>query len=132
MRASVCGVGAAVTLLVSTASCSSTAPIDPLKLDGNRLTVTNTTSTDWQHVEVWLNMQFRLTTPLIRAGQRVDASLDAFVEGYGRRFDFKRMQVKDLRLEATLPDGKPFELKKEFEVGGLAGTLKGLSGGAEK
>ena len=33
------------------------------------------------------------------------------------------MQVSDLRLTAKLPDGQPFELKKEFEVGGLAGVL---------
>ena len=33
------------------------------------------------------------------------------------------MQIKDLRLTAKLPDGKPFELKKRFEVGGLAGAL---------
>ena len=55
----------------------------------------------------------------------MQAPLDTFVAGFGQRFDFQRMQVTDLRLTAKLPDGKPLELKKEFEVGGLAGALGG-------
>ena len=42
--------------------------------------------------------------------------LDAFVAGFGQRFDYKRTQITDLRLKATLPDGTPLELKKEFTV----------------
>ena len=49
--------------------------------------------------------------------------LDTFVAGFGQRFDFHRMQIKDLRLTAKLPDGTPLELKKQFEEGGLAGAL---------
>jgi hypothetical protein len=33
--------------------------------------------------------------------------------------------VRDLRLTATLPDGKPLELKKQFEASGLAGAFGG-------
>ena len=35
------------------------------------------------------------------------------------------MQVKDLRLTAKLPDGKPVELKKPFDAGGLDGAFGG-------
>jgi hypothetical protein len=50
-----------------------------------------------------------------------------FVAGFGQHFIFSRMQVRDLRLTATLPDGKPLEIKKEFEQDGLTGALVGMS-----
>jgi hypothetical protein len=100
-------------------------PEDPLKLERNLLTVSNQSDTDWSNVEVWLNTYYRITTPSIPAGGRFQAPLDTFVAGFGQRFDFRRMQIRDLRLDAKLPDGKPFELKKRFEVGGLAGALGG-------
>ena len=31
------------------------APLEPLRLDGNMLTVDNQTATDWTNVEVWVN-----------------------------------------------------------------------------
>ncbi|OLB62204.1 MAG: hypothetical protein AUI11_06460 [Acidobacteria bacterium 13_2_20CM_2_66_4] len=98
-------------------------PSDPLTLDGNFLTVDNRTSQEWKHVEVWLNTYYRVTTPSLPPGGRFQAPLDVFVAGFGQRFDFHRMQVKDLRLTAKLPDGKPLELKKHFQPGGLAGYL---------
>ena len=96
---------------------------DPLTLDSNFLTVDNRTSQEWKHVEVWLNTYYRVTTPSLPPGGRFQAPLDVFVAGFGQRFDFHRMQVKDLRLTAKLPDGKPLELKKHFQPGGLAGYL---------
>jgi hypothetical protein len=113
-----------VALGVVDAGCRK-LPEDPLKLERNMLTVTNQSGTDWSSVEVWLNTYYRITTSSIPAGGRFQAPLDTFVAGYGQRFDFRRMQIRDLRLNAKLPDGKPFELKKRFEVGGLAGALGG-------
>ena len=98
---------------------------EPLKLEGNLLTVDNRTSRDWTNVEVWLNYHYRVTARSIPAGGRLQAPLDMFVAGFGQRFDFKRQQIRDLRLTAKLPDGQALELKKEFEVGGLAGALGG-------
>jgi hypothetical protein len=109
---------------LGTAGCTK-VPGDPLKLERNLLTVWNQSSTDWTNVEVWLNTYYRVTTSSVRAGSRFQAPLDTFVAGFGQRFDFHRMQVNDLRLTAKLPDGTPFELKKRFEVGGLAGALGG-------
>src|SRR6185295_15972121 len=94
-------------------------PTEPLKLDGNTLIVDNRSSDEWRNVEIWLNTYYRLTKPSILPKERFQASLDNFVAGYGQRFEFRRMQVRDLRLVATLPDGKPIEIKKEFRVGGL-------------
>ena len=87
------------------------------------LTVDNRSSRDWTNVEIWLNTYYRVTTSSVPAGGRLQAPLDTFVAGFGQRFDFHRMMVRDLRLTAKLPDGTPFELKKQFEVGGLAGAL---------
>jgi hypothetical protein len=114
----------AAALAAIMAGCAKALP-DPLQLDRNLLTVDNRSSTDWNNVEIWLNTYYRVTTPSIRAGSRFQAPLDTFVAGYGQRFDFRRAQVVDLRLAATLPDGKPLELKKQFPAGGLAGYLGG-------
>jgi len=96
-----------------------TVPPEPLQLDRNILTVDNRTKDDWNHVEIWLNTYYRVTWASIPAGGRFQAPLDTFVAGYGQRFDFHRAQVHDLRLTATLPDGRPLEIKKAFEVSGL-------------
>ena len=109
---------------VLAAGCSK-PPADPLQLDRNMLTVDNRTSTDWTHVEIWLNYYYRVTVRSIPRESRFQAPLDTFVAGFGQRFDYRRMQVKDLRLTATLPDGKPLELKKQFEASGLAGAFGG-------
>jgi hypothetical protein len=83
------------------------------------LTVDNRSKSDWQNVEIWLNTYYRVKTDSIPANGRFQAPLDIFVAGFGQRFEFRRMQVKDLRLTATQPDGKAVEIKKQFTVSGL-------------
>jgi hypothetical protein len=101
-------------------------PPEPLKLEGNLLTVDNRTSQEWTHVEIWLNTYYRITTASIPAGGRLQAPLDMFVAGLGQRFDYRRAQIRDLRLTAKLPDGTPLELKKAFETSGLNDALGGI------
>jgi len=108
-----------VAIVCALAIGCSTTPPEPLQLDRNILTVDNRTKDDWNHVEIWLNTYYRVTWASIPAGGRFQAPLDTFVAGYGQRFDFHRAQVHDLRLTATLPDGRPLEIKKAFEVSGL-------------
>ena len=124
MRAVLAGL---LVAAAAAAACSD-RPVDPLQLDRNLLTVDNRTSTDWTSVEIWLNRQYRITVRSIPAQSRFQAPLDTFVAGFGQRFDFHSMQVRDLRLTAKLPDGKSLELKKELEPGGLAGILGGVGG----
>jgi len=120
------GCAAALLALATlTAAGCSKPPDDPIQLERNMMTVSNQSSKDWTNVEIWLNTYFRVTTSSVPAGGRFQAPLDTFVAGFGQRFDFHRMQVRDLRLTAKLPDGTPVELKKRFEVGGLAGALGG-------
>jgi hypothetical protein len=117
-------IAAALFISLSAAGCSKAA-VEPLKPDQNLLTVDNRTRDDWNHVEIWLNTYYRVPWPQIPAGGRFQVPLDSFVAGFGQRFDYHRTQVHDLRLTATLPDGRPLEIKKEFEVGRLKGALGG-------
>lgn len=106
------------TALVSGCSKRNVAP---LQLDAGRLTVTNTTQDNWTHVEIWVNRQYRLTVESIPAGQQLQTPLSIFIEAYGHRFDFKREQIKDLRLSAKRPDGAPVDVRLDLKGSGLAG-----------
>ena len=125
MKAAALAVLTAVLLTASWAACSG-PPVEPMQLDGNLLRVANQTADDWTDVEIWLNTYYRAVARSIKAGGRYEVPLDLFVEAWGRRFDFGRMQVNDLRLTAKRGGGERFELKKRFEKGGLAGALEGL------
>jgi hypothetical protein len=110
-----------------TAACSE--PTRPaLNLDGNRLTIHNDTDETWSDVEVILNQHFRIQPKDIEPNGIVQAPLDVFVAGYGQRFNFKTMQITDLRLKAKRPDGQPFEVRYEFSKGGLDDALGGFKG----
>ena len=98
--------------------------MEPLKLDGNTLTVDNRSDADWKNVEIWLNTYYRVKTDSIPAKGRFQTPLDNFVAGFGQRFSFRGMQIRDLRLTATDSDGKPVEIKKQFAVGGLDALKK--------
>ena len=119
------GLQIGVVVVGATLAGCSRPPREPLRLDGNMLTVDNQSSHDWSNVEIWLNTYYRITTRTIRAQSRFQAPLDVFVAGFGQRFDFKRMQIHTLKLTAKMPDGSPLELNKQFQLGGLAGALGG-------
>src|SRR6476661_2133858 len=114
----------AAVVAIASAACYK-APEEPIRLEGNMVTVSNVSTQEWTHVEIWINQQFRMVTPSIPPGKRFQATLDTFVTGFGHRFNFKRMQVKDVRMMAKLPAGKPMELKMPFYAGGLEGAFGG-------
>jgi len=114
-----------LALVLVSGACRTIEP-DPITLERNMLTVDNHSSQDWKGVEIWVNTYYRVTKDVVPAKSRFQAPLDTFVAGYGQRFDYRRAMIKDLRLTATLPDGQPFELKKQFDSSiGLAGALGG-------
>ena len=116
---------AIVLAFVAACACHTIEP-DPITVERNMLTVDNRTSQDWNRVEIWINTYYRVTATSVPAKSRFQAPLDTFVAGYGQRFDYRRAPIKDLRLKATLPDGSPLELNKQFDAGvGLAGALGG-------
>jgi hypothetical protein len=108
-------------------ACSASPPPEPMTLKGGMLTVDNRTRQNWANVEVWLNTHYRMQFRDIPAGGRMQAPLDFFVAGYGQHFNFNKQQVRDLRLTAKLPDGKPLEVKKEFELDGLDSVLRDMA-----
>jgi hypothetical protein len=133
VRCAECGVRRlALSLVIVSAlcfgACRSSVAIQSLRLDGNRLTITNDTSDDWTEVDVRLNTYYHFPIRAIPAGGRYQVGLDSFVAGYGQRFDFRRAQIRDLRLSGRRPDGQVVERQIAFEKGGLAGALEGLGG----
>jgi len=108
------------------ASCTKPPP-DAMTLNGGMLTVDNHTKRDWSNVDIWLNTYYRMQVKSIPAGGRVQTPLDFFVAGLGQRFSYAKMQIRDLRLTAKLPDGTAIEIKKEFELDGLAGVAREMS-----
>jgi len=111
--------------IASSAGCRRIEEPEPLKLERNLLTVDNRSSQDWTNVEIALNYYYRIRTPKIAAGSRYTATLDTLTAGFGQRFDWRKAQIRDLKLTATLPGGKPLELKKQFDEYGLARALGG-------
>ncbi len=94
----------AVAALLLVAACRSEPP-EPIHVDRNQMTVDNRTSSDWEDVEIWLNDHYRVQAPRIEANQRLTIPMDAFVAGFGQRFDVKRQVVKGVELTARAADG---------------------------
>jgi hypothetical protein len=105
---------------------------EPIQLERNQLTVDNRSSQDWSNVEIAVNYYYKIRAPKIASGSRFTATLDTFAAGFGQRFDWRKAQIRDLTLTATLPDGKPFELKKDFSQQGLAKILGGSVKGGKR
>jgi len=116
---------APLAIVLALSGCSKPPVIDPLILDGNLVTVNNTSSQEWTAVDIWLNRNHRVMVASIPAGGRLQVPVDVFVAGFGQRFDRHRTQITDVRLTAKLPDGTPLELKMPFHEGGLAGAFGG-------
>jgi hypothetical protein len=115
----------AIVAVVLSSGCR-TIEREAITLERNMLTVDNRSSQDWHHVEIWLNTYYRVTRDAVPAKSRFQAPLDTFVAGYGQRFDWRRAPIRGVRLTATLPDGKPIEVTKQFDAApGLAGALGG-------
>src|SRR5262245_60045614 len=108
--------------------CASKPPIDPLRLEGGRITVNNRTPDSWKDVEIKINRQYRVAVPEILAGQRFDAPLEAFLDVYGNHFRYTHQQVKDVRLTATAK-GQPVDLTMDFPRGGLDGLADAMKKG---
>jgi hypothetical protein len=117
---------ALVGAVAASAACERTRPA--LNLDGNRLTIYNDTDEEWRDVQVILNYHFRIQPKNIEPDGIVQAPLDIFVAGYGQRFNFKTMQIRDLVLKAKRPNGEPFEVRYEFRKDGLDEALGGFKG----
>jgi hypothetical protein len=89
-------------------------PEQTLQLNGNVLTVTNTSGQDWSNVEILLNTYYRVAASSIRAGESAKVPLGTFVDGYSRPFDPARASSRNVKLTAKMADGKTFEVTKSL------------------
>jgi hypothetical protein len=105
----------AASLIVLTSACSPAPPPEVLKLDRGQLTVNNNSVEEWRNVEIWVNNYYRAVVPSIAPHGVFQVQLDSFISGYGRRFDYRGAQIKDLRLSARRPNGEVLDVKKEFQ-----------------
>lgn len=85
-------------------------PIEPLVVDAHQVVVTNTTSTRWTDVEIWINDHYRATAARLEPRGRFHAPLDAFVAGFGQRFDPRRQPVRGVEVTATTDTGQSIRL----------------------
>ena len=119
---------AAALLSCLTLACTSRPPIDPLRLNGGRLTVNNRTTDVWNDVEIKINRQYRVVVPQILPGQRFDAPVEAFLDVYGNHFHYTHQQIKDVHLTGTA-NGKPLDLTMDFPRSGLDGLADAMKKG---
>ena len=119
---------AAALLSCLTLACTSRPPIDPLRLNGGRLTVNNRTTDVWNDVEIKINRQYRVVVPQILPGQRFDAPVEAFLDVYGNHFRYTHQQIKDVHLTGTA-NGKPLDLTMDFPRSGLDGLADAMKKG---
>lgn len=62
-----------------------------------------------------------MVAPQVLAGQRFDVSLDAFLDAYGNHFYYRRQQIHDVHLTASVAGGTPVDMHMDFARSGLAG-----------
>lgn len=98
-----------VALAVAGPGCRD-EPRLPIVVDGNTLTVENQTADEWRNVEIWLNDHYRVTRSSMPPGERFSVPLDAFVAGFGQRFNSKRQVVQGVEVTATNARGAPVKL----------------------
>ncbi len=83
---------------------------EAIRVEENRVVVTNLGESDWSDVEVWLNDWYRAQTPRVTAGQRLDVPFTAFTAGYGRPYDRARQPPFGVEVTARGSDGSEVRL----------------------
>lgn len=101
--------GAAFVVLLALTACSQEEP-PPVSIEGRTLTIANLTGEEWRHVEIWLNNHYRVTRDRMPAGERFGVPLDAFVAGFGQRFNPVRQVAQGIEVTATTASGKPVRI----------------------
>jgi hypothetical protein len=81
-----------------------------IRVEEDRVVVTNLTGAAWSDVTVWLNDYYRAQTSSLAPDQRLDVPLNGFIEGWGRRFDRRRQSPVGIQVTARGADGKAVTL----------------------
>lgn len=99
-----------VLLALILVACTTAEQPHPILVEGSTVTVQNLTPDEWQGVEIWLNYYYRVTRPSMPAGERFGIPLNAFVAGFGQRFDTRRQVVQTIQVKATTKSGAAVDL----------------------
>lgn len=74
------------------------------------MSVENQTGERWTDIEVWMNDHYRVTARGLEPGGRLVVPLDAFVAGFGQRFDRRRQAVFGIEVTARAASGRDVRL----------------------
>jgi hypothetical protein len=74
------------------------------------VSVENQTGERWTNVEIWMNDHYRVTARALEPGGRLIVPLDAFVAGFGQRFDRRRQSVFGIEVTARDASGRDVRL----------------------
>jgi hypothetical protein len=80
---------------------------EPIRVEGARLVVENQTAQAWSGVSVTINAYYRVRTPSINPGGRLETPLGNLETGLGQRFNTSRETVTRVEVRATDSSGKP-------------------------
>ena len=108
-RFSTCICAAAVVAALAGSACRRPPP-EPITFQERAIVIENQTAEEWQNVEVWVNDHYRVTKSKMAPGERFAIPLNAFVAGFGQRFDQVRQPLRGVEVTASAPGGRPVKL----------------------
>jgi len=85
-------------------------PRPAIMVESFQVQVENQTREKWTNVEVWLNDHYRVTARELEAGGRLVVPLDAFVAGFGQRFDRRRQAPFGIEVTARTVSGREIRI----------------------
>ena len=80
---------------------------EPIRVEGARIVVENQSAHAWSGVNVTINAYYRVRTPSIDPGGRLETPLANLETGLGQRFNPARERVTHVEVRATDASGKP-------------------------
>ena len=83
---------------------------EAIRVDEQRVVITNLTGQPWSNIEVWLNTWYRAQAPSLEPNQRLEIPLQVFVAGPGRHFERGGEGPTGILLTARARDGSPVQL----------------------
>jgi hypothetical protein len=89
----------------------------PIRLNGAWLVIENQSKIEWRDVSVVVNAYYKGVAPRVAPGGRLEAPLNGFVSGLGRRFDTALERVTRVEVRATDATGKPVALDWDAQTG---------------
>ncbi len=96
------GVGAAIACVLAL-GCAEERPA--ILVQETTISVENQSGEAWSAVEVWLNDHYRVTARALEPDGRLVMPLDAFVAGFGQRFDRRRQAPFGIEVTARRASG---------------------------